>query len=132
MNKRTSHFTHGSTALIFAAGDGHDSCVNLLLKAGADVNIVAGNSYTYTALSKAAENGHSACLKVLLSEYPQSCPTVMWKNIALGKSVEKDHTVCAELLLKSGAYVNPVTEIWSGYTPLMKASKAGKLHCVEL
>ena len=133
VNKKTSNFVgDGSTALIFVAGEGHGNCVNLLLKAGADMNIVAGNSYTYTALSKAAENGHSACVKVLLSEATQSCPTVMWKNIALGKSVEKDHTACVDLLLKSGADVNVFTEIWSGYTPLMKAPEAGKFNCVEL
>ena len=132
VNKMTSHFTDGSTALIFASAEGHKNCMDLLLKAGADVNIEAGNSYTYTALSKAAENGHSACLKVLLIETTQICPTVKWKNQAQGKSVEKGHTACAELLLKSGADVNVVTEIWSGYTPLMKASKAGNFNCVEL
>ena len=54
----------GWTALMFAAADGHDEVVRLLLGAGADVDGQSENGLT--ALILAAVNGHAATVRVLL------------------------------------------------------------------
>ena len=53
-----------SPALIEASGNGHHGCINLLIKAGADVN--GSDERGNTPLSNAAANGHVTCTEVLI------------------------------------------------------------------
>ena len=54
----------GNTVLIWAAGKGHDTCLERLIQAGVDVN---RQSYLdYTALMWAAASGYDSCLEVLI------------------------------------------------------------------
>ena len=55
---------HGWTALIKAACNGHDKCVDTLIRAGADVDIQT--KYGRTALIVAAEWGHDKCVDMLI------------------------------------------------------------------
>ena len=57
-------FQGGNTALIWAAMEGHVSCVEVLVQAGANLN--TQNNYRETALIFAAKNGHVSCLELLV------------------------------------------------------------------
>ena len=56
--------TSGVTALMFAAQEGHERAVELLLQRGAEINKQDGNGYT--ALMDAAGNGHERVVELLL------------------------------------------------------------------
>ena len=53
-----------NTALTSATAKDHSQCLEMLLKAGADVNVK--DKYGYTALARAAKKGHTQCLEILL------------------------------------------------------------------
>ena len=50
--------------LIASVANGHEKCVELLIKAGADVNTVAGDGEP--VLMKAVKRGHDGCVKELM------------------------------------------------------------------
>ena len=56
----------GEHALSYAAGNGHLDVVQVLLRAGADVNAKDDND-GYTALMSAAANGHNYIIKILVA-----------------------------------------------------------------
>ena len=53
----TEAYDHGNTPLLYAAKHDHANCVELLLKAGADVEMACFDDET--ALMFAAEGGHT-------------------------------------------------------------------------
>ena len=55
----------GTTALMFAAAEGHVEIVRFLVENGADIHIQ--NGYNYTALSLAEERGHQEVVDFLRS-----------------------------------------------------------------
>ncbi len=89
------------TALIEAAKNGHSECVEVLLKAGADVNHPYGCDWT--ALIEAARKGHTECVDLLL----KSGANVNWADqagsTALIEASRGGHTGCVDLLVESGA-----------------------------
>ena len=107
-------------ALMKAAESGHLQCVNILLKAGADVN--KPDSENNTPLLKASQNGHQECIEPLVKAGAHvnrrgvnDC-TALW--LAL------NHIQCVEALIKAGADVNQQATM-SGWTPLTWALNAG-------
>ena len=55
----------GDTSLMYATMKGHESCVQALLVAGADVE--AKDNEGHTALIRASEGGHEAVVALLSS-----------------------------------------------------------------
>ena len=62
MNKQLNN---GRTALMFAAWGGHDKCVDLLIYAGADVNVQDVDGWT--AVMLAAQRGSDKCVDFLIN-----------------------------------------------------------------
>ena len=83
---------------------GHNACLQLLLNAGADVNIQ--DSKEYNALMKASEHGHKVCIKALLEAGASVNTAMTFDCTALIMAVASNDISNVRLLLKSGAYVN--------------------------
>ena len=92
---------NGCTPLIYAAENGHDNCLELLIKAGADVN---RQKVGKTALSAAAENGENKCVDMLIEAGADVNPKKFIGETILMLAVE--HEKCVESLIKAGANVN--------------------------
>ena len=134
------------TALMFAAENRDSKCVELLIEAGANVNVMdtAGphkfgpRGYGFTALMRAAYKGKDKCVNSLLkagadaSKYSSS---QKFSDTALFFAVWKRHYTCAELLLKAGADVNGKIshgKNMKGCTPLHQAARNGDEICLDL
>ncbi len=118
----------GKTPLIQAAMNGHSECVEVLLKAGADVNRPFGCGWT--ALLEASKKGCIGCVDLLLKSGARVNQADELGSTALIEAARKGSTECVDLLLKSGANVN-----WSdqqGSNALIQASKGGHKECVEV
>ena len=90
----------GNTALKLACNYGNADCVDLLIKAGADVNLFAYGSAVTTIMNPAVE------------PRPKSGET------ALMKAVKTSKPECVSLLLTAGADVN-IRESARGQTALL-------------
>ncbi|XP_050711968.1 uncharacterized protein LOC126996022 isoform X2 [Eriocheir sinensis] len=90
---------HGQTALMLAVSHGRLDMVQLLVAAGAEVNIQDEDGST--ALMCAAEHGHLAIVKFLLAQ-PDTDPTLMDNDgsTALAIAVEAGHRDVGVLLYK--------------------------------
>ena len=80
---------------------GHDKCLGLLLKDGADVNMLdeRGN----TCLLHAAHVGHKKCVKFLIDRSANVNIANFRGETALMKAAKKGHDECAKLLTEAGA-----------------------------
>ncbi|KAL7941233.1 hypothetical protein V8C42DRAFT_335705 [Trichoderma barbatum] len=108
----------GRTALMFAAGRGHQTMVQLLLANGADVNLE--DTYGGTALTKAAKTGQEGTAQLLLANGADA------KNpSALLSAAQNGHLAVVELLLASGADAK-------NCAALELAAQHGHLAVVEL
>ena len=120
----------GRTALALAAGKGDARVVEILLKAGADVNQVDSTCYVWGPIHAAMQAGHEEIVKILLTHKadPNKADsdgrTVL--NIAVGKGSPK----MVKLLLEHGAEVDTANK-W-GTTPLAKAEMEGRKEIVEI
>ena len=122
-----------------AANKGQKKCVDLLLKAGAYVNI--SDVQQMTPLMHSVMNGHYACLELLVASGADVNTTLedgrtnmflavknCREKYAKSQQPEKqnanedynDHHKCIDLLLKEGANVN--TQCDGGRTALMLAT----------
>jgi ankyrin repeat protein len=119
----------GKTALMFASVNGHLRSVQLLLKAGANVNRMHRVDSS-TALLYATERGHAAVVGALLAAGAR--PNAMARDgltpltIACGMGF----TAIVKMLLAAGANVNQPSlnhdsDETALYTPLMYASRVG-------
>lgn len=90
---------HGQTALMLAVSHGRLDMVQLLVAAGAEINIQDDDGST--ALMCAAEHGHLAIVKFLLAQ-PDTDPTIMDNDgsTALTIAVEAGHRDVGVLLYK--------------------------------
>ena len=118
--------------MIFAARNGHEPCLRALLEAKADPN--QAESDGRTALIVAAQNGHEPCLLALL-EAGASLKVVSTDNFtmlmaaSLGGLTTMLERVLPESDIDAAVVASHVTE--AGYTALMYAAGAGRLHCVQ-
>jgi ankyrin repeat protein len=119
-----------STALWWAAGNGHEGVVRLLLASGADAN---GDSPDKSPLLPAAENGHLEIVRLLLK---QKGIDPMWQSAAHNSTVltlaatRGDDQLVKILLCVEG--VNPDRRNREGCSPLFLAAGEGHIEIVKL
>eukprot|EP00397_Hematodinium_sp_SG-2012_P017591 GEMP01017996.1.p1 GENE.GEMP01017996.1~~GEMP01017996.1.p1 ORF type:complete len:662 (+),score=185.54 GEMP01017996.1:261-2246(+) len=120
--------SHACTPLYEASGYGHDSLVQLLLTARAEVNLGVTTSEKYTPLHIAAKRGYARVVSVLLP-YLQSRPNTeaggdqILDPWALWSAVECGHESVIALLLDARASIDDTNE--KSQTILHRACVAG-------
>uniref|UniRef100_H2YLD4 Uncharacterized protein n=1 Tax=Ciona savignyi TaxID=51511 RepID=H2YLD4_CIOSA len=112
------------TALTLACCGGFLECAELLVKAGADIEIGCS-----TPLMEAAQEGQLELVKFLIQQDSNVHATTSSGDTALSYACEHGHTDVADQLLAAGANLEHETE--GGRTPLMKAARAGHLCTVQ-
>ena len=127
----------GSRALLLAAKQNAE-CVDILLRAGVDVNTTLESSdYNYdydagsTALLTASKDGRNGIVELLLRKGADVNKSDNCGYTALMKAVEKSHVEIVETLIGAGADVN-VKERYGEMTPIFTASSKGSPECVSL
>ncbi|KAF3393739.1 putative ankyrin repeat protein [Penicillium rolfsii] len=121
------------TPLHYAAENGHQDVVKLLLDKGADSNI-KDNYRSLTPLHYAVENGNWEVLKLLL-EYganPNIEGNGFYNQTPLYDAVEKDNQEMVKLLLDKGADPNIMGKSFFSRTALHYAVENGYLEMVKL
>ena len=111
-------------------------CLDLLIKAGADVNTSFCNDQTL--LMFCAERGHSSSLKLLIAAGADIEASDDKGNTALGKAAENRHPECVAALIEAGMDVNAVDR-WNATAILhttfgcgTNSTAADAAHCVSL
>ncbi len=147
----------GDTAIIFAACNGYEECVNLLIAAGSDVNFI--DSDNKTALDWATENNHAPVASILrtaggksvselqgstsnaaqptTSGAPEAVERLRANNItpemynqAICDATDNKDNELLRLLIAAGADVNAVGT--DGWTPLTNCSVYKNVEGVRL
>ena len=108
----------GGTALINASCNGHESCVRLLLEAGADKE--ARSKSGGTALMIASAEGHESCVRVLLASGADKDAVNNGGATALTVASENGHDSIVQVLVEAGADTSGLTLV-----EFMKAAKSG-------
>ena len=85
--------SHGRTPLSWAARNGHEAVVKLLLEKATDVGS-NGSAYDQTPLWWAAENGHEAAVKLLL----EKAVDMDFVEAVLSLATARGHEAVVELL----------------------------------
>ena len=123
----------GQTPLSWAAGNGHEGTVKLLL-GRKDVNPDIPDTWDgQTPLSWAAENGHEGVVKLLLGRKDVN-PNSLNKSgrTPLSWAAKNGHEGIVKLLLERKD-VNPnIPDMWDGQTPLSWAAENGHGGVVKL
>ncbi|KAH6986800.1 hypothetical protein EDB80DRAFT_183080 [Ilyonectria destructans] len=125
--------TYSRTPLWYAAQNGHDTVVKLLVAAGADVNAAAAEFDGRTALQAAAEGGHLGVVKKLLAAGADvnAAAAGDYGQTALRTAAERGYLEVVEKLLAAGADVNAAAAADGGQTTLQAAAGGGYLEVVE-
>ncbi|CZR65340.1 related to nucleoside phosphorylase [Phialocephala subalpina] len=122
--------SYGRTPLSWAAENGHEAVVKLLLDKGAEPE-TKDTEYGQTPLSWAAENGHEAVVKLLLDKGAEPETKDTWYGqTPLLWAAGKGHEAVVKLLLDKGA--EPESKASSGRTPLSWAAENGHEAVVKL
>jgi ankyrin repeat protein len=106
----SKEFRYGESPLCQAAVNGHKDVVNVLLEAGAELEVK--DSLGQTPLYLAAKKGHEAVISVLLEAGAEFDVANNFGWTALGWAVEGGHETVVKLLLYSG--VNLESSIYYG------------------
>ena len=99
MNTEQANLDKG---LLASAANGHEKCVELLIKAGADVNTAAGDGKS--VLMTAATRGHDGCVKELIEAGADVKSVVT-------SAAEQGLYSCLESLIKIGVNVNDTRKL---------------------
>ncbi|CAH8672524.1 unnamed protein product [Schistosoma rodhaini] len=116
------------TALTLAACGGFIEVCEMLLNAGADIEV--GGVGCSTPLMEAAQEGHLELVRRLLERGALVNAVTATGDTALHYAAENGHVKVCEKLLDWGAVFGAMTE--GGRTPLMKAARTGHLEVVQL
>ncbi|KAK4474487.1 hypothetical protein MN116_001637 [Schistosoma mekongi] len=116
------------TALTLAACGGFIEVCEMLLNAGADIEV--GGVGCSTPLMEAAQEGHLELVRRLLERGAAVNAVTATGDTALHYAAENGHVKVCEKLLDWGAVFGAMTE--GGRTPLMKAARTGHLEVVQL
>jgi len=122
---------NGDTALMWASMIGSAAMAEVLLQAGADVDVQDKDACT--ALMHAAKEGHTAVVELLLQAGPEleTKDTIAFSGrTALHAASEGGHTAIVKLLLEAGAEIEARSE--NTQTSLMGASFHGHAAIVSL
>ena len=120
----------GETALTWAATNGQEEIVHLLLEAGADTEWRGDDPPLYTALHVAAQYGRSEVARVLLEFDADTEALDGERRRPLHLASLKGHADVAQLLLDSGA--DKEAEDRYGRRPLHMAAACDRLAVVQL
>ena len=112
-----------NSALTEAIGNNHPQCVDLLIKAGADVNL-CGDSVFHKAIAM----GYSSCVKLLI-EAGVDVSHSTYSECLLHALKNRSFT-CFKLLLEAGANVNTLNS--NGASAVYYAAKVGQDRCVVM
>ena len=123
-----AYTANGWTPVSAAARNGHTECVQLLIKAGADVNAYFDG--TSTTLMAASENGSDQCIDMLLKAGADVNEVSSAGQTALINAASNGSEASIDLLVRAGADVNEVNN--KGDTALIQAAHKGHDACVRL
>ena len=122
---------YGRTLLSFAAGEGHEDIVKLLLKIGGDPEIKDGKSGR-APLWWAAQNGHEAVVKLLLeTRKVEADPMDKYGQTPLWCATQNGHEAITKLLLETSRVEADLKDN-HGQTPLCLAARHGHEAIVKL
>ncbi|WAO96056.1 NACHT domain-containing protein [Fusarium falciforme] len=120
--------SHGRTPLWWAAENGHEAVVRLLLKRCAYTD--AADKWGRTPLLLAAANGHEAIVRLLVDRGAHTDAADKWGRTPLLLAAGNGHEAIVRLLLDLGAHTEAVDE-W-GRTLLSYAAERGHEAIVRL
>jgi hypothetical protein len=122
--------SYGRTPLSWAAENGHEAVVRLLLDTGADLE-TKDKDHDRTPLLYAAAKGHEAVVKLLLEKGAElEVKDEAYNQTALLYAAEEGHEAVVKLLLEKGAELE--TESYNSRTPLSYAAQEGHEAVVKL
>ncbi|KAM0258573.1 hypothetical protein ACHAQJ_003744 [Trichoderma viride] len=119
---------YNRTPLSWAAERGHEAIIQLLLKAGAEID--SKDKRDRTPLFWAASGGHEAVVKLLLEAGAEIDSKDEYNQTPLGQAADEGHEAVVKLLLKAGAKVN--LKNGPDETPLARAASHGHEAIVKL
>ena len=111
----------GGSALLIACSEGHMSCIEVLLEAGADIN--RPNSNGATSLFYAASHGHLAAVKLLLARGARTDGWRSCKSDPLCMTASQGHTACVQALVAAGCPI--IVDRKYGFSALNEAAQYG-------
>ena len=113
-----------STALMLAANNGHVTCLQFLIKAGADVNMI--DIRGDTALNRMAAKGDVLCMNLLIEAGADVNSVNLNGSTPIWKAARSGNDKNVEFLIKRGADVNRAR------TTLGAAARSSSKRCIQL
>ena len=114
---------YGYKAIECAAKNGYDECLQLLIKAGANVN-------DSTALECTALYGHDGCMDILIKAGADVNIKDEMGYTALMHAAQEGYEKCVRVLIETGADINLSDE--TGYTALIVAANSGNREVADI